>query len=144
MKVELENGYVIDDSFDRLDFNILRQWLSATYWTPGISQEEIVKGAKHSAIVVGCYHGGSQVGFLRVISDKTRFGYFCDVFVDESHRKRGIARAMMRYVMDHPDFADVYQWLLATKDAHGVYAPLGFAPLAEPEMWMMARRPRKS
>ena len=28
------------------------------------------------------------------------------------------------------------RWLLATRDAHGVYAALGFAPLAQPERWM--------
>lgn len=80
-----------------------------------------------------------QAGFLRVISDKSRFAYLCDVWVDEPHRGRGVARRMVQCALDHPDFATV-NWLLATLDAHGVYAKLGFSPLTNPERYMAWRR----
>jgi len=34
--------------------------------------------------------------------------------------------------MEHADFSTV-GWVLATADAHAVYAPLGFTPLKEPQ-----------
>jgi ribosomal protein S18 acetylase RimI-like enzyme len=78
---------------------------------------------------------GEQVGYLRVISDKTRFAYLCDVWVETAHRRRGLARAMVRYAMEHPEFSTV-KWLLATLDAHAVYSTMGFSPLQEPQRWM--------
>jgi hypothetical protein len=42
---------------------------------------------------------------------------------------------MVRCALEDPDFATV-GWLLATADAHAVYAALGFAPLKEPQRWM--------
>lgn len=144
MRMALKDRFEIDDSFDRLDFDQLERWLAGTYWSPGIKKDEIIKGSRNSAIAVGCYLDGRQVGFLRVASDKTRFGYFLDVYVDAAHRGKGLAQAMMRFVFDHPDFADVYLWLLATKDAHGVYQKLGFEPLPDPQNWMWIKKPRKS
>jgi len=77
-----------------------------------------------------------QVGYARCVSDKTRFAYILDVYVDENHRKQGIARAMVKYIISHPDLKDVYQWTLRTRDAHGVYKEVGFKPCAQPEQWM--------
>ena len=140
MKAMHGDGYEMDDDFGRLDFPRLEKWLSNTYWSPGIQVEEIFKGARNSAINLGCYRDGAQVGYLRVASDKTRFGYFMDVYVEETHRRRGLAQAMVRFVMEHPDFTDVYLWLLATHDAQGVYAKAGFGPLPVPANWMVLRK----
>lgn len=143
MRVLYKEIYEIDDSFDRIDFYIIQRWLSGAYWSPGIEKKEVIQGAANSSIVVGCYYNGVQAGYLRAVSDKTRFAYFLDIFVDEKHRGKGIARRMIKFVLEHPDFKDVYQWLLVTKSAHGVYAKLGFEPLPNPEMWMMIKKPRE-
>jgi len=117
--------------------------LAATYWSPGITKNEIAKGIRNSALVVGAYdENGRQVGFCRVISDKTRFAYLLDVIVAPDYRHRGIGQAMVRFAMSHPDLKDVYQWILKTSDAHGVYGKCGFAPLAETEKWMGNMKPR--
>jgi len=139
MVTQLKNVYEIDDSFDRLNFDTLEKWLSKTYWSPGIKKDDILRGARNSSIVVGCYAGNEQVGFLRVISDKLRFAYILDVYVEENHRRKGIAQAMVRFVLDHPDYNGIQMWLLATKDAHGVYSKAGFKPLPNPEVWMVIR-----
>jgi GNAT superfamily N-acetyltransferase len=55
-----------------------------------------------------------------------------DVFVAESHRRRGLGRALVRFALQHPEHRDIPRWLLGTKDAHGVYAHEGFRPLEEP------------
>ena len=142
MEATFLNKYMIDDDYGRIDFSRVQRWLSSAYWSQGIGREEIEKGARNSSIVVGAYDGREQVAFLRVVSDKTRFAYFLDVFVDEAHRGRGLAKALIKYVFEHPDFQDVYLWLLATQTAHGVYSELGFRPLGHPEYWMSINKGR--
>ena len=73
--------------------------------------------------------------------DRATFAWLCDVFVLSRHRGRGVARRLMDAVMAHPDLDRVRNFLLATRDAHGLYARYGFAPLAEPARWMAIRRP---
>ena len=138
-------GYTIREGLDAQDFARVHAWLAATYWTPGIARERVEHAARHSALVLGAFvEGGEQVGFTRVVSDKSRFAYLCDVVVDEAHRRRGIAKALVRYALAHPELATVSSWMLATRDAHTVYAPLGFLPVTDPVSrpadWMLLRR----
>lgn len=130
------NGYEIDDSPDRIDFERVHGWLTTSYWSPGIAPEKVVKAARGSAMVVGAYRDGVQAGYIRIVSDKTSFAWICDVFVDEAHRGRGLAKAMVRYALEHPDYQGLRRWVLATRDAHGVYREVGFEPLPSPERWM--------
>ena len=127
----------ISSDRERLNVEDIRTMLSTTYWCPGITASEIRKGIENSALVVGAYlENGRQVGFLRAVSDKIRFAYLLDVVVSEAYRRRGIAREMVRHTLSHPEMRGVYQWLLVTRDAHGVYEECGFRPLENPEKWM--------
>ncbi len=142
--MELTNGYVICEGMDCVDFERVQAWLTSSYWTPGISRERIEHGSRHSALVLGVFApDGTQAGFARVVSDKSRFAYLCDVWVDEAHRNRGLARALVRYALEHPDFATITNWTLGTKDAQGVYEALGFKDIREPgaypNTWMVRR-----
>jgi GNAT superfamily N-acetyltransferase len=132
----------LDDALDRFEFARCHTWLTSAYWSIGISRAEIERGFRHSTLVVGAYHEGEQSGCLRVVSDRTRFAYFMDVFVDPAARGRGLGRAMVRFALEHPDLALVYRWVLATDDAQGVYRALGFAELDHPERWLALGRPR--
>lgn len=135
--------YEISDDLQRIDFKKVTEWLAGSYWSPGIGQAEVEKGARNSSLVMGAYtQNGSQVGYARMASDKTRFAYIMDVFVDPAQRNKGIAQALIRFAMAHPDHQAVYQWLLATKDAQKVYAKAGFKPLPYPESWMMIKKER--
>jgi hypothetical protein len=42
--------------------------------------------------------------------------------------------------MAHPELQGLRRWLLATRDAHGLYAQFGFLPLDKPER-IMAMKP---
>jgi GNAT superfamily N-acetyltransferase len=143
METSINGDFTIDDSRTRINFHQVQEMVKDAYWSKNISLEEIKKGAGNSALVLGTYNKeGQQVGYLRVISDKTRFAYILDVYVHALYRKQGIGQAMVSFAMQHPDFADVYQWLLVTKDAHGVYKKVGFQPLAEPDNWLCLIKPR--
>jgi GNAT superfamily N-acetyltransferase len=135
--IQHHNIYELDDSLDRIDFERVHGWLTETYWSPGIVLETVIKGARRSSLVVGAYHEGTQVGYLRVVSDTTRFAWICDVFVAEAHRGQGLAKEMVRFALEHPEHSEVKRWLLATADAHAVYRAVGFAPLPSPERWMI-------
>jgi GNAT superfamily N-acetyltransferase len=126
-----------------MDFGAVSDWLKDAYWSPGISREEVVLGARNSSLIVGGFDtSGKQVSYMRVISDKVRFAYILDVIVHPQKRGEGIGRAMVRYTLAHPEMASIYQWVLKTKDAHGVYAKLGFRPLNDVEKWMIIQGPR--
>ncbi|OPZ94444.1 MAG: Acetyltransferase (GNAT) family protein [Firmicutes bacterium ADurb.Bin419] len=129
--------------FKNMDFVKVTEMLSKTYWTPGIGMEEVKRGAENSALVIGAFTENQiQVGYSRVISDKTRFAYILDVIVDENYRKKGIGQKMIKAIMEDCELKDVYQWLLITKDAHGVYDKVGFKPISRPLDWMEIRYDR--
>ena len=133
----------IKDGLDNMNYQKVTELLSKSYWSPGIKIEEVRKGAVNSALVVGAFlPDQSQIGYARVISDKTRFAYILDVYVDEKFRKAGIGQRMVNYILSHDSLKDVYQWLLITKDAHGVYRKVGFHPLSRPPDWMEIRSDR--
>ena len=121
---------------DAMDFPRVHGWLTTTYWSPGIALEKVERAAGHSALVIGAFEDGVQVGYVRVVSDQTTFAWVCDVFVDEAFRGRGIARAMVAFAMADENLQGLRRWVLATTDAHGVYAALGFQPIPNPERWM--------
>jgi GNAT superfamily N-acetyltransferase len=135
--------YKLKDGCEVMDFVRVTEMLSTAFWSPGIRIDEVMQGALHSALVVGAFDPEDrQIGYARVISDRTRFAYILDVFVHENCRKQGIAQAMVNYILAHPDLKAVYQWLLITKDAHGVYRKVGFQVVSRPNDWMEIRNER--
>lgn len=121
----------------RLDIAAVHAFLSTSYWAAGRSREVIEHSIRHS-LCFGAYDGNRLVGFGRVITDQAVFAYLADVFVIEEYRGRGIGRALVAAMMADPRVATVRQFFLRTRDAHGMYAPLGFAPTPRPEE-LMAR-----
>ncbi len=131
--------FEISEGIDRTDFERVHGWLSGTYWSPGIARERVERAARNSSLVLGAYVHGVQAGYLRVVSDRASFAWICDVYVDEGSRGQGIARAMVRHAVSHPEHQGLRRWLLATADAQGVYAECGFRPLDNPERFMFLR-----
>lgn len=119
-------GVVIQDGLEKMDFEKVTKMLANSYWSPGIKIEEVRKGANNSALVVGAFLYDEQVGFARVVSDKTSFAYILDAYIDKDYRKKGIGQQIMKYILTHDVLKDVYMWLLITNDAHGVYSKVGF------------------
>ena len=145
MAMDNKNEYLIKAGYHEMDFGRIANMLSDAFWCIGINEEEIVQGAQNSALLVGAFtNDDHQIGFSRVISDKTRFAYILDVIVDDKYRRQGIGQSMVRFILNHPELKDVYQWLLITKDAHGVYQKVGFNSIARPGDWMEIRNNRPS
>jgi GNAT superfamily N-acetyltransferase len=121
---------------DRLDRDRVHRWLSAeTYWAAG-RPREVVERSIAGSLVFGVYAPSGQVAFARAVTDGTTFAWVCDVFVDTSVRGRGVGSALVDAVVEHLSSLGIYRILLATRDAHEVYARSGFTPLANPSQWM--------
>ncbi len=75
------------------------------------------------------------------LRDRATFAYLADVFVLEAHRGRGLGKRLMAAVMSHPELQGLRRWMLATRDAHALYAPAGFTPLAAPDRFMERHDP---
>ena len=134
---------IIKEGCENMDFEKVTSMLATAFWSVGIGIEEVEKGARNSALVIGAFLSDNmQIGYARVISDKTRFAYVLDVFVDENHRNKGVARKMMEYTLSNEGLKDVYQWTLITQDAQGLYSKFGFALPANNIYWMEIRRKR--
>ncbi len=125
----------LSDDKARLDVTRVHGWLASSYWTPGISRELVERGIAGSHCL-GAYRDGEQIGFARAITDHASFAWIADVWVDESARGQGLGRCMVGWFIDHPQFAGIRRIALATADAHGVYAALGFTPLMRPDRYM--------
>ena len=104
---------------------------------------DIVERAIGNSIVFGIYKGGAQVGLARVVSDKATFAWICDVFVLSGHRGQGLGKWLMECAISHPDLQGLRRWMLATRDAHGLYEQYGFTQLEDPSRFMIRRNPRE-
>ena len=124
-----------------VDLDVVHGFLREhAYWCVGIPREVVEKAVANS-LCFSALLGGRQVGFARVIGDRATFGYLADVFVLPEFRGRGISKALMDAVAAHPELAGLRRMLLATRDAHGLYADYGFTPLSRPESVMERYRP---
>jgi GNAT superfamily N-acetyltransferase len=122
----------------RLDLDVIHGFLTTSYWAAGITRETIVRSLEHS-LPFGLLHEptGALVGFARVITDRTTFGYLADVFVLEAHRGRGLGTWLVGVILEQPELQGFRRWLLVTRDAHAIYAANGFRPLPNPESFMI-------
>jgi GNAT superfamily N-acetyltransferase len=71
-----------------------------------------------------------------MVTDLATFAWLADVYVVDAARGAGLGTAMVRAIVEHPDVAGIKRQVLATSDAHGVYARVGYRRLPEPEKWM--------
>jgi len=134
----------ITTSRARLDVAVIHAFLAESYWSPGIPRE-LVERALAGSLNFGLYREISgesrQIGFARVVTDGATFAYFADVFVLPDYRGAGLATWLMNTALAHPAMLGLRRYLLATRDAHAIYARCGFTPLARPERFMEISKP---
>jgi GNAT superfamily N-acetyltransferase len=136
-----KDGYEVSADRPRLDLDAVHDFLSQSYWSPGIPRELMERGISNS-IPFGLYApDGAQVGFARVVWDRAQFAHLADVYVLPAHGGRGLGVWLVECVLSHPDLARIRRWMLATKDAHDLYRRVGFGPAAQPERLMFIERP---
>lgn len=132
--------YEISTDAARLDIGAIHDFLSQSYWSPGIPRD-IVERAISNSLCFGVYCEGKQVGLARVITDGATFAYLADVYILPEHRGQGLAQRLLGEVIKHPHLQGLRRMLLFTRDAHSLYAKFGFRPLAAPERAMDLQNP---
>jgi N-acetylglutamate synthase-like GNAT family acetyltransferase len=135
-----KGDYEISTDPARVKIGMVHEFLTNSYWAKGIPLETVRRSIENS-IAFGLYHGQQQVGFARIISDLATFAYLADVFISPAYRGRGLSQWLMECIVSHPDLQGLRRWMLATQDAHGLYAKFGFTPIKNPDSWMEIHRP---
>ena len=131
--------YEISTDRKRLDLGAVHVWLEqSSYWAAGIPLPTLRRAIQNS-LPFGLYHEGTLVGFARVVTDYATFAYVGDVFVLEEHRGKGLSKWLMDVMCADPRLDGFRRWMLATRDAHGLYAQSGFVPLSQASRWMEKR-----
>lgn len=131
-----------DLTFDpaRIDATAAHAFLTTSYWSPGIPLA-VVRRAIANSLCVAVRRNGEQIAFARAVTDRATFAYLADVYVLEAHRGQGIARRMVAALLAHADLQGLRRLMLATRDAHGLYASFGFTPLRNPPSMMERHHP---
>ncbi|HEV2885175.1 MAG TPA: GNAT family N-acetyltransferase [Pyrinomonadaceae bacterium] len=131
-----QGDYVISTDDNRLDIPVIHDFISnQSYWGQG-RKVEVVQLALENSLNFGLYLKAKQIGFARVVTDYATFAWIADVFVLSEHRGHGLSKWLVEVILGHPELQGFRRWVLATKDAHGLYARFGFLPLHKPERWM--------
>jgi GNAT superfamily N-acetyltransferase len=132
-------AFDITTDVSRMDLDRIHCWLARKSYWAGQMPRKVFDRAVRGSLCFAAITRNATVGFARTISDRATFAYVSDVFVDPAHRGTGISKAIMAAVVAHPELQDLRLWVLATSDAHGLYARHGFTALAAPQRYMERR-----
>ena len=135
-----KEGFAITTEKEFFNVEYIHVFLSSSYWAEKIPIETVQKSIDNS-LCFGVFHLGKQIGFARVITDKATFAYLADVFIDEAYRGQGLSKWLMEEIMAHPEIQGIRRFMLATRDAHGLYAQFGFGPITFVDRWMQIHKP---
>ncbi len=131
-------SWSVSNELSPADVDTAYRWISTeSYWAPGMPREIFERSIANSLSFALRDGGGAFRGFARVVTDKATFAYLCDVFICASVRGQGAGKALVSAIMEHPDLQQLRRWMLATRDAHGLYAKYGFAVPENPERLMV-------
>ena len=126
---------IVSDDKSKLDVGLIHKFLTTSYWAEGRTIEQVINSIEHS-ICFGVYKDDKQIGFARVLTDCTVFAYLMDVFILEEFRGNGFSKLLLNTIFEDDRFKSVKKWMLATKDAHSLYAQFGFGEIRNTERLM--------
>lgn len=133
---ERDDGLVVSDDKSLLDLQRIVAWLAVSYWANERDRATIERSLEHS-YVVGVYTPtGEHVALARATTDFASFAWIGDVVVHDDWRGKGIGTWLVQTLVDELRRRGVPRFVLGTRDAHGVYEKVGFAPLRVVDVWM--------
>lgn len=133
----VRDGYRLTTDRARIDVDAVHAFLAEeSYWARGMARDRLERALAGSMPMAILAPDGSLAGFARLVTDYAVFAYLRDVFVCPAHRGRGLAVWLATVIRTHPDLAGIGTWMLATADAHAVYARAGYRTDPHPERYM--------
>lgn len=142
-------GYRMSTELAEMDIDVIHAFVSESYWAKGIPKPVLQKALAHS-LCFGVFTDpdeqaitaiSKQVGFARMITDRATYAYLADVFIVDEFRGLGLSKWLMSNIVEHPDLQGLRRMVLATRDAHGLYAQFGFKSVPNPEVLMQVWQP---
>ncbi|MHA4894954.1 GNAT family N-acetyltransferase [Pedobacter sp. PWIIR3] len=131
-----DNGFIFSDDKQKIDAVAVHHYLSMqSYWAQNIPMDTVRRSIDNS-LCFGIYKDTLQIGFARWITDKATFAWLADVYVEEIYRGQGLSKKLMSLMLFHPDLQGLRRYMLATLDAHGLYAQFGFETMEHPDRLM--------
>ncbi|MDQ1532763.1 MAG: hypothetical protein QOF28_524 [Actinomycetota bacterium] len=130
------DGFVVTDDHDRVDTDVVHDYLSnESYWALHRSRAdtEAANAASWCFSVID-EATGAQVGFARLVTDRVTYGWLADVFIVPSAQGHGLGTFLVGCIAEAA--AGINRLHLGTRDAHGLYAKVGFTPLSYPDRAM--------
>jgi GNAT superfamily N-acetyltransferase len=132
----LPPGYSLRIGAASMDIELVHSVLAGSYWAAGIPRE-LVKKSLGNSLCIGLFdNSGVQVAFARAVTDEATFAYLADIFVVESLRGSGLGKNLVAALLAQPELQGLRRIMLATRDAHALYAKYGFTDLDDPEIFM--------
>lgn len=132
-------AYSITTNIDELDMEMIHKYLSEeSYWAQNIPVN-LVKQSIENSLNFGIFHETKQIGFARLITDKTTMAYLCDVFIIEAYQRKSLSSWLMKTMMNHPELQGLRLWILLTSSADWLYEKHGFTQPIQPELYMEKR-----
>jgi GNAT superfamily N-acetyltransferase len=138
-----ESTYEVDDDRARIDVEAAWAFLSTeAYWSRWRTRADVETQIAAAWRLVGAYKKGTgeMVGFARAVSDGVSDAYLADVYVAPAHRGNGLAQRILSLMIEEGPGRD-FRWMLATRDAHGLYAKFDFAAPDDRVMVRPSHRP---
>jgi nitroimidazol reductase NimA-like FMN-containing flavoprotein (pyridoxamine 5'-phosphate oxidase superfamily)/GNAT superfamily N-acetyltransferase len=106
--------------------------LQSAFWNRGIPLERLSQAQVNSQAWVGARDArGAIIATARALSDGVKFANIYDVVVAPEWQGRGIGKALVRLLLDHPAVRSANTVWLGTRDAQGLYARFGFIDLVK-------------
>jgi N-acetylglutamate synthase-like GNAT family acetyltransferase len=136
-----QDEFVVSDDPALVSVDAVHRFLSQeSTWSKGIPRERVATSIANSMCFT-LLHNGKQIGFARLISDRSTIAYLGDVYVETEWRGKGLSKWLMDCVMSHPELQGLRRWILVTGDAHGLYRKYGFTQLVAPDRYMEKHDP---
>ncbi|WP_109302413.1 GNAT family N-acetyltransferase [Aquimarina sp. AU474] len=126
---------IVSTDPEKLDIDFIHSFLTTSYWAKGRTKKEVIITIQN-CVNFGVYLDGNQIGFARVLTDYTVFGYLMDVFITEEHRGKGYSKLLMQTITNDPRLQQIKRWMLITKDAHNLYKQFDFKKVENPSIIM--------
>lgn len=135
-----KESYSTSTDKSKIDLHYVHRFLTHSYWAEGISID-VVQRSIQGSLCFGVYHNDQQIGFARVITDEATFAYLADVFIDEGYRGQGLSKWLVEVIIGYPGLQGLRRFMLATRDAHGLYKQFGFEALTDAKPLMQIHNP---
>ncbi len=133
----MNSNYTIREITEKINSISVKKLLEQSYWAKDRPLDAIEISIEHS-INFGVFYRNELVGFGRVVTDFSTVYWLCDVIIDSEHRGQGLGKRLVSTITSHKPLSNI-RGILATADAHGLYAQFGFEKL--PDRYMSKKRP---